>query len=194
MLLNLRACFSPSRVFAYRHKERLSSPFSATLQPTRGCRHSLAKYLCAHCLYVCAIQKRVLAATDHYSLSVAMHGTWPNLGDDSTSGTKPTAWYGNYTKPTWPGRAGHQVVLEVPAAINAFSPRVYVIGGHNSGGILGDTWCALGLAANHDTLILFCPFRLVYSALPFCPARALHDTPLRRKVDWRRRVSGQNKG
>lgn len=49
-------------------------------------------------------------------------------------------WYKNFTSPTWPRRAGHQVVLEVPAAINAFSPRVYVIGGHNEGGILGDTW------------------------------------------------------
>lgn len=43
----------------------------------------------------------------------------------------------------WSGRAGHQVVLEVPAAINAFSPRVYVIGGHNHAGILKDTWYVL---------------------------------------------------
>ena len=52
-----------------------------------------------------------------------------------------SAWNASAASPAaWSGRAGHQVVLEVPAAINAFSPRVYVIGGHNEGGILNDTW------------------------------------------------------
>lgn len=52
-----------------------------------------------------------------------------------------SAWNASVTSPAaWPGRAGHQVVLEVPAAINSFSPRVYVIGGHNEEGILEDTW------------------------------------------------------
>ncbi|MEM7675779.1 MAG: hypothetical protein AAF449_07215, partial [Myxococcota bacterium] len=50
-------------------------------------------------------------------------------------------WNASVTSPAaWSGRAGHQVVLEVPAAINSFSPRVYVIGGHNEGGILNGTW------------------------------------------------------
>ncbi|CAM9226284.1 unnamed protein product [Hapterophycus canaliculatus] len=58
-----------------------------------------------------------------------------------SSGAEMSVWNTSVASPAvWPGRAGHQVVLEVPAAINAFSPRVYVIGGHNEGGILNDTW------------------------------------------------------
>ncbi|CAN0376785.1 unnamed protein product, partial [Discosporangium mesarthrocarpum] len=49
-------------------------------------------------------------------------------------------WYNNITAPMWEGRGGHQVVVEVPAAINAFTPRVYIICGHNRRGVLEDTW------------------------------------------------------
>lgn len=55
--------------------------------------------------------------------------------------TEMSAWNASASSPAaWTGRAGHQVVLEVPAAVNAFSPRVYVIGGHNDEGILNDAW------------------------------------------------------
>ncbi|CAM9616448.1 unnamed protein product, partial [Laminaria digitata] len=70
-----------------------------------------------------------------------MNDVWhAGLPSSSSGDVQPSEWSANVTAPIWPGRAGHQVVLEAPSAINSFEPRVYVTGGHNEGGILGDTW------------------------------------------------------
>lgn len=78
-------------------------------------------------------------------------------------------WTANITLATWPGRAGHQVVLEEPAAINSFSPRVYVVGGHNEGGILDDTWyefpSAIRMLASRSDSYLF-PAVFTVSRIP----------------------------
>ncbi|CAM9829507.1 unnamed protein product [Ectocarpus sp. 8 AP-2014] len=71
-----------------------------------------------------------------------MNDVWyADLPESGSGGTDMSSWNTSAaSSAAWSGRAGHQVVLEVPAAINAFSPRVYVIGGHNHAGILKDTW------------------------------------------------------
>lgn len=41
---------------------------------------------------------------------------------------------------SWPARAGHTAILEHPSAVNARTRVIYIVGGINHDGILGDTW------------------------------------------------------
>jgi hypothetical protein len=69
--------------------------------------------------------------------AVHLNDIW--TADLSSTGAGAGVWSYNSTA-EWSGRGGHAVVLEPAAALNAFTPRMVLVGGHDLGGIRGDTW------------------------------------------------------
>ena len=53
----------------------------------------------------------------------------------------PVVWFPLDTvNHTWPARAGHTAVLEPPSAVNENTRIIYIVGGINHDGMLGDAW------------------------------------------------------